>query len=146
MIRKFKETDMDQIIKIWLEASIKSHNFISKEYWESKVSDMRKIYLPMGETYVFDEKGIIKGFVSLCGNTLAAIFVSPNTQGRGIGKQLMDKAKNVRQSLNLNVYKGNQKSVDFYRKCGFTIKKEQIDEHTGYPEFVMEFNICKSKN
>lgn len=38
--------------------------------------DMRRIYIPPGETYVYDEEGIIKGFVSFLKDTLAALFVS----------------------------------------------------------------------
>ncbi|HJO93115.1 MAG TPA: N-acetyltransferase [Victivallales bacterium] len=140
MIRKFKNDDIEQIIKIWLEASIKSHNFVPKEFWESKVTDMREIYLPMGITYVYTEKEIIKGFVSVCDNTLAAIFVSPKIQGKGIGMMLMNKAKELCPNLNLSVYKENQKSIDFYKKCGFSIVKEQVDEHTGHPELVMIYN------
>ena len=140
MIRKLKTKDISEIIKIWLEASIISHNFVSKEYWESKVSDMREIYLPMGITYIYHENEKIKGFVSVCNNTLAAIFVSPKMQGKGIGRQLMNKAKEISSDLNLSVYKENQKSVDFYRKCGFSIVKEQVDKHTGHPELIMNYN------
>ena len=46
MISRLKETDMDQVLEIWLEASIKSHNFIKREFWESKLEDMRNLYLP----------------------------------------------------------------------------------------------------
>ena len=64
---------------------------------------MRGIYIPSGETYVYEEEGIIKGFVSLYEDTLAAILVYPNSQRTGIGKQLMRKAKEVRDNLNLSV-------------------------------------------
>ena len=139
MIRNFQESDIDQVVNIWLEASIKAHGFVKSEFWKSKVKDMREIYIPSGETYVYDEEGMIKGFVSLFENTLAAIFVSPNYQGTGIGKQLMTKSKEVRESLSLTVYKENRKSVEFYKKCGFKIKREQIDAHTGHPELLMVF-------
>ncbi len=46
MIRKFIESDMNQVINIWLEASIKAHDFVDGEFWESKVKDMREIYIP----------------------------------------------------------------------------------------------------
>ncbi|MCP4117037.1 MAG: N-acetyltransferase [Desulfobacteraceae bacterium] len=139
MIRNFQEPDMDQVLKIWFEASIMAHDFIEKEFWEAKVTDMREVYLPSAETYVYDEEGMIKGFISLYEDTIAAIFVSPTAQGKGIGKQLMEKAKGVRQSLNLTVYKKNSKSIDFYKKCAFKTQREQIDEHTGHPELLMTF-------
>ncbi len=140
MIREFQQVDIDQVITIWLEASIKAHDFVDSKFWESKVNDMRDIYIPSGETYVYEEERIIKGFVSLYNDSIAAIFVSPNFQGAGIGKQLIRKAKDVREELNLTVYKENYSSVEFYKKCGFKIEQEQIDKHTGHPEVVMKFN------
>ena len=139
MIREFKQSDIDQIIEIWLESSIKAHNFIESEFWESKAKDMRETYIPSGETYVFEEEGIIKGFVSLYEDTIAALFVSPNCQGRGIGTQLMTKSKELRKKLNLTVYIDNHASIEFYRKCGFKSELEQIDEHTGHPELLMVY-------
>ncbi len=140
MIRKFQQSDIDQVISIWLEASIKAHDFVTSDFWKSKVKDMREIYIPSGETYVYGEERIIQGFISLYNDTIAAIFVSPGYQGKGIGKQLIQKAKDVRAILNLTVYKKNQKSIEFYKKCGFTIEQEQIDQHTRHPELLMKFS------
>lgn len=139
MIRNFQESDIDQVISIWLEASIKAHDFVDSEFWKSKAKDMREIYIPSGETYVYEEGGIVKGFVALYNDILAAIFVFPDFQGTGIGMQLMQKAKDVRDNLNLTVYKENKKGIEFYKKCGFEIDQEQIDKHTGHPELVMKF-------
>ena len=33
MIRKFKETDLTDIMQLWLKANIEVHNFIPTEYW-----------------------------------------------------------------------------------------------------------------
>ena len=140
MIRLFEKKDMDQVLNIWLNASVKAHDFVEKKFWESKVADMRDIYLPSGEIYVYDEDGVIKGFLALCDDTLAAVFISPKNQGEGIGRQLMAKAKEVRNNLNLTVYKKNKKSIKFYKKCGFKIAKEQVDEHTGELELLMTLN------
>ncbi len=139
MIRKFQQTDIDQVISIWLEASITAHVFIESAFWKSKVKDMREIYIPSGETYVFEEEEIIKGFVSMNNDTIAAIFVSPNYQGISIGTQLMTKSKEIREKLNLAVYTENHKSIEFYKKCGFKIEIEQIDEHTGHHEVLMVY-------
>ena len=98
-----------------------------------------KPYIPASDTYVFTEDEIIKGFFSLQGNTLSAMFVSPDFQGKGIGKQLMNKAKSLRNKLLLTVYRENPKSINFYKKCGFGIIKEKVDDHTGHLEILMEY-------
>lgn len=140
MIRKFQQSDLEQVINIWLAASIIAHDFIDSGFWKSKVDDMRNVYIPASETYIYEEDSLVKGFVSLFGDTIAALFVSPSDQGSGIGKQLVAKSKEVRERLNLSVYKENTKSIEFYKKCGFKVLKEQIDEHTGNPELVMNFD------
>ena len=139
MIRDYQSSDIDQIIPIWLEASIKAHDFVKSEFWESKVRDMREVYIPASETYVYDQEGVVIGFISLGGETIAALFVTPSYQGAGIGSKLMAKAKELCAILNLTVYKENRKSVEFYIKCGFQIKQERLDQHTGQPELVMVF-------
>jgi putative acetyltransferase len=140
MIRNFESLDMNDVLDIWLEASIKAHSFIGREFWESNIDDMRKMYIPLSENYVFSDNGVIRGFFSLQEDTLAAIFVSPNFQGKGVGRQLMDKAKSLRRKLNLTVYRENPKSIQFYSKCGFTIINEKVDERTGHIEILMEFS------
>jgi putative acetyltransferase len=140
MIRDFEASDMNDILNIWLEASIKAHSFVGKEFWESRIDDMREIYIPASDTYVFSDGMTVKGFFSLDKTTLAAMFVSPNAQGKGIGRRLMDKAKLLRRKLTLCVYRENPKSIQFYRKCGFTIIKERVCVHTGHIEILMEYN------
>lgn len=139
-IRAFEYSDMDAVLRIWLDASIRAHNFVPKEFWTSKLEDMREKYIPFAETEVFvDKGGDVRGFFCLSHDILAAIFVDPVFQGKGIGMQLMDKAKSMRRKLILNVYKSNTASVRFYEKCGFNIVKEDICEHTGHTELVMEY-------
>ncbi|MFL1406690.1 N-acetyltransferase [Marinobacter sp. M1N3S26] len=140
MIREYRPGDIDQILEIWLSASIKAHNFIAPDFWQSKVNDMRYVYIPASETFIFESEGKVNGFYSLYGDNLAAIFVAPELQGKGIGATLLDDAKNRRKNLQLTVYKENIPSVDFYEKQGFIHMGEQIDEHTGHPELIMEFH------
>lgn len=131
---------MNQILNIWLEASIQAHGFIGKEFWTSRVDDMRKVYLPAAENWVAEAEGSIRGFVSLHGESLAALFVAPFFQGQGAGKLLVDKAKSRRNRLTLSVYKENRKAVAFYQQCGFKVIKEQMDRHTQHLEVVMSFS------
>ena len=131
---------MNDVLDIWLNASIQAHDFVDAEFWESKTDDMRDIYIPASDTYVFIEDNVIKGFFSLHGDTLAAMFVAPDFQSQGIGQQMMKRATSLRNKLYLAVYQKNPRGIDFYRKCGFVISKEEVDEHTGHMEILMEYN------
>ncbi|MBN7768840.1 N-acetyltransferase [Marinobacter daepoensis] len=140
MIRGYRAADIDQVLEIWLSASIKAHHFIDSSFWTSKVSEMREVYIPASETFLYEVEGEVVGFYSLYENNLAAIFIVPGLQGKGLGSDLIDDAKNRRERLQLAVYKENTPSIEFYEKHGFTLLGEQIDEHTGHSELIMEYS------
>lgn len=139
MIRNIQDVDLEKVLDIWLETSLVAHDFIESNYWVSKKNDMRNVYIPNSETYVYENEAGICGFFSLCENTLAAIFVKPDQQSKGIGRELLQKAKELRNFLILTVYKENSKSILFYKKAGFRLVKEQTDRNTGQPELIMQW-------
>jgi len=141
MIREYKPEDINRMSTIWLEASILAHDFIPHSFWEDKMEDMRKIYLPSSVNYVYIEEvtGEIAGFISIAGNYIPALFVAPSMQKRGIGKQLMNYVKKFYDHLTLNVYAENRDSVVFYQRQGFTITGENIEKHSGHIEYQMEY-------
>lgn len=141
MIRKYRKDDIEAMLDIWLKASIEAHNFIAPDFWRSQVNNMRNIYIPASENYVYERESEVVGFYSLYENTLAAIFVSPEKQRAGIGKQLINHAKEQRESLILSVYKENKPSFNFYLSQGFTVVSEQMDENTGHQEYAMSTGI-----
>lgn len=143
MIRKYKDNDLNDILKIWLDASIVSHNFIEEIYWVSKLEDMKQVYIPKSKTYIYqdEETKEVLGFVSMVNNYLAAIFVHPQHWGKGIGRALMEKVKSEHTKIELNVYAKNARSVSFYEHHGFTVVQEKIDENTGHLELSMVFEL-----
>lgn len=137
MIRQFEANDMDAVLDIWLTASIQAHDFVDPAVWQAQVDNMRTLYLPASQVYVFEAAGRTTGFYAVHDNNLAAIFVRPACQGQGIGKALITHAKQHCTELTLSVYKENSASVQFYLAQGFTIINESVDEHTGHPEYLM---------
>lgn len=144
MIRTSRKSDIERILRIWLEVSSISHDFMPSGYWASKVNDMRHIYLPSSENYVYEKGGKVLGFISIIENNIAAIFVAPKQQGNGIGSKLIEFVKDKYRELHLSVYKTNTASISFYKKHGFSVEGQQIDENTGYPEISMKFNSYSS--
>lgn len=141
MIRAFKEEDTEAVIRIWLEASILSHSFIDKAYWEEKADAMRTLYLPLSEVVVDEDKdtGEVIAFIAFVEDYLAALFVAPAHQKKGVGSRLLALAKKMRDTLELSVYAENERAVAFYRKNGFRMTDKRIEEMTGHTELLMVF-------
>jgi putative acetyltransferase len=100
---------------------------------------MREVYLPGAKSRVFEADGTVVGFCSVYGDTLAALFVSPERQGDGIGTQLLADAMASKSTLQLTVYSANAPSIHFYENQGFAVLNEQLDAHTGHLEKVMRW-------
>lgn len=138
MIRKFRNEDLEQIMQLWLQSNVQAHSFIEKTYWKSHYSEVRKM-MPEAEIYVFDSGEGILGFIGLQEDYIAGIFTEENNRGRGIGKHLLQCAKQNHSSLSLHVYLKNERAVRFYEREGFMIAGEQSDEETGEQQYVMEW-------
>ncbi|GAB6179188.1 N-acetyltransferase [Desulfotomaculum defluvii] len=140
MLREYKNTDDQEIIQIWYDASILAHDFISPSFWASERKNIKDKYLPMAETYVKLLDGKIVGFISLINNYIGALFVAPEHQGKGIGSELITKAKTIRNELEVEVYKDNLKAHNFYQKCGFININERIQPETGCLSITMSLS------
>ena len=139
MIRQLQNKDIDKIMEIWLESTIDAHKFISKEYWNENYNIVKDVYIPMSKTFVYEDNDDIRGFISVINNDfIGALFVEKNYQGQGIGKSLIDYAKNLYDNLSLAVYKENEKALEFYKKMGFKIISENINEDTNCVEYIMK--------
>lgn len=138
MIRKLRESDLSAVMKIWLDTNIKSHNFVSKEYWTSNYEIVKEI-IPKSEIYVYeeDDTNLIDGFIGLFDSYLAGLFVKNTAQSKGIGKQLLDYAKSIKSEMTLSVYQKNIRAVHFYQREQFQIQSENIDDNTNEKEFIM---------
>lgn len=143
MIRDVKETDIGQIMKIWLNTNIKAHYFIDSSYWINNYAAVGKI-LPQATVYVYDSNDQIQGFLGLNGNYIEGIFVDAQYQSKGIGSELLGYAKERHNKLLLNVYKRNERAVRFYLREGFAVMREQIEEETKESELTMAWQPLKA--
>ena len=141
MIRQCIDNDIDAVMQIWLNTNIQAHSFISAYYWQSNF-DIVKEMLPHAEIYVHEDNCTkqMDGFVGLNNNYIEGIFVKETMQSKGIGRQLLNHAKEVKSTLKLSVYKKNEKAIKFYLREKFKIQSENVDDNTGEKEFIMFWN------
>ena len=143
MIRKLKKEDIDEVMEIWKKENIRTHNFISKEYWENNYEYVKDI-LPNADIYVYIMNENIVGFIGVNNDHIEGIFVDINNQHNGIGTSLLNKIKEEKEKLTLSVYKKNTNAIKFYKKNGFIITGESIDKNTDEIEYTMTWKKDKS--
>ena len=102
-----------------------------------------KSLLPEAEVYVYEDDATEEsvGFIGLMDTFVAGLFVKDGMQSKGIGKQLVDYAKDKKERLSLTVYQKNERAGRFYQREQFAVDHEQVDENTNESEYVMVW--CK---
>lgn len=138
MIRKYRHTDLDELIDVWYAASRIAHHFLDDSFFDDERKNIETTYLPVAETWIHETDGKLTGFMALIGNEVGGIFVHPSYQGKGIGVSLMDHAVSLKKSLLLNVFEDNLPAITFYQKYGFVKIGEVLHEKTGKNQFRME--------
>ena len=141
MIRELQAADLDEVMRIWLNANFQAHFFIDMMYWEKNKESVRKM-ISEAEVYVCDVNGSIQGFIGLQGNYVAGMFVKPEMQNRGVGCDLLNHVKDVKKKrkLELDVYQKNWAAVRFYISQGFDEVEITRDPNTGENQVRMEWN------
>ena len=136
MIRELRKVDINKVAEIWLDTNIKTHYFISAQYWKSNFELVKELLL-QATVYVYEDKQEIQGFIGISNEYIEGIFVSAEMQSQGIGKILLNYVKGKRNKLILNVYQKNTRAISFYQREGFEIQYSGLDEATGEKDYVM---------
>ncbi len=130
-IRQYKETDLDAVLSSWENANKIAHPFLSEDFVNQVRHDIPNLYLPNADTWVVVIDDKVVGFIALIGHEVGAIFVDPTYHGKGAGKALMDKARSLHATLELDVFKENAIGRKFYARYGFEEIEETTHDQTG---------------
>lgn len=98
-----------------------------------------EIYLPNTDTWVVEFDGNVEGFIALMGNEVGAIFLQPKFHGKGAGRALMDKARELHGDLEVEVFEANSIGRRFYSRYGFDYLEEKLHEPTGQKVLRLKF-------
>lgn len=134
-----KEKDLDNIMDIWLKSNIEAHDFVNKNYWINNF-DLVKSMIKESEIYIYEENNKILGFIGLSENYIAGIFIDKEFRNKGIGKNLLDYAKDKKDKLYLNVFEKNNKAMNFYIKNQFIISEKNFDDENKEYEYKLIWN------
>ena len=126
MIRKYEEKGLSELLDTWYSVSQVAHLFLDEDFFEQERRNIVALHLSNAETWIYELDGVF------IGNEVGAIFVNPEFYGQGIGQALMDKARSIRDVLELDIFKDNLVGRKFYEKYGFIQMNEHLPEETGF--------------
>ena len=138
MIRPFEKEDLPVLMDLWLSANMDAHAFIPASYWAEHAGQVRT-QLPRAEVYVCqqDAAAPIDGFIGINGTHIEGLFVKKACRSKGVGRQLLTHAKQLKPRLTLCVYRQPPKALSFYEREGVAILSEGTDGSTGEKELFM---------
>ena len=139
MIRKYRQTDLNDVLDAWYSASKIAHPFLNEDFLTREREMIATVYLPSpeSETWVYEDAEKVVGFISILGNEIGGLFVHATHQRKGIGRKLMDFAVERTGSLTLEVFEENDIGRSFYEKYGFVKIGEVMDKEIGHNQFKM---------
>jgi len=131
-IRKYRPTDIDAVVSAWEAASRLAHAFLPEAFLRQEKKNLREIYMPNSNSWVAELEQTVVGFLSMHGNEVGGLFLHPDYHGHGIGRALMDKARETHNDLVLEVFEENTIGRKFYDRYGFKLVEKKIFEQTGH--------------
>ena len=123
MIREYRDEDFSAVTRLWRAARElafpdfqrrKGHTF------EEDCAYFQNVILANNEVWVYELDGQVAGFLAIAGDFVDQLFVHPNFQRKGAGKELLAHAKSLSpEHLFLYTFQVNANGRAFYEKNGF---------------------------
>ncbi|WP_438487133.1 GNAT family N-acetyltransferase [Streptomyces sp. S186] len=141
-IRRYRDADQDAVCALWSRASRQAHPFIEGEGEGERARVLREVYLVRAENWVAERDGAVIGLLGLLGGgddgvEIGGLFVAPEAQGGGTGRELVEHAAARYGALTLEVFEENAHARRFSAHLGFTESGRRIDDRTGHPLITM---------
>lgn len=134
---------VEQLLKVWENSVKATHLFLS----DDEISNVKQ-YVPQALNVVpilvvaKDDNGNPMGFMGVADKMLEMLFISNESRGQGIGKQLLQYGIENYSINELAVNEQNPPAKGFYEHMGFEVyKRTELDEQGNpYPLLYMKRN------
>ncbi|RYY75377.1 MAG: N-acetyltransferase [Gammaproteobacteria bacterium] len=146
-IRKYRSTDFSEILKIYSLTKLEELRFETEQFsfLPLDVDEKRFKAFTECEVFVYEEVKIL-GYCAFFGNEIRALFVLPQSQGKGIGKNMLKfMLENISGTPLLNLAASNTPAKKLYESFGFGVTAEFIAEYNGKAVLALEMRqeqIC----
>ena len=91
----------------------------------------------MDQLWVYDDNGLVKGFLWVDDKQIKKLFIEPVLQNRGIGTKLLEYAVSELDATYLWALEKNIRAIAFYKRHGFMVTDEKMFEE-GTTEYLVK--------
>ena len=133
IIRKAKLDDLARIAEIEVfnyrlnfYPIFKDDSFYFGEMQVLNVTQTNKSH--MDQLWVYDDNGIVKGFLWVDDKQIKKLFVEPVLQSQGVGAKLLEHAVSELGATYLWALEKNTRAIAFYKRHGFLVTDEKMFE------------------
>lgn len=123
-IRASSEEDLPQIFDIYSHSKLDELQFEEQEFTLMPIQkDSKRLgELMESDIYVFHNDQVVQGYCALYGHEIRALFVRPESRGKGIGKKLLEfLLSKTPSNACLYVASTNYPAKKLYGEYGFTV-------------------------
>ena len=132
-IRRYRSSDFEAVTKVWFESwnstpAVGSTSVTLESLQKRFQDELSREW----SVHVAARGPDVIGFIALTRNRVDQLFVSPPSQGQGVGKQLLAFAKSRAPAFTLSTPAENKRACKFYEREGLVLAGRDRHPRDGY--------------
>lgn len=132
----------DELTELWETAVRSTHHFLRDSDIQFYKPLVRNNYLQAIPLYLLtNEQNNVIAFLGLSDEKIEMLFVRPDEQGKGYGKQLVEFAIREKQIYKVDVNEQNETAFKFYLNRGFVIESRDETDSSGKPFPILHLHL-----
>ena len=136
IIRPARPDEYDEVARVWMESWVSTGLEDASSFLLAKLRARVPMEVENGwSLFVADDNGRLAAMLAihLPKRYLDQLFVTPEYQGRGVGRQLLAFTRQpLPDEIFLRCVRENEKAWRWYEREGFVYEKQQVEPMTGF--------------